>query len=491
MAKGLKAALVKALKLWRLAERLLSHLHEGQEEYVWHEPVNEFSGVDQGLPGGHGYVADRIALLSDRRFGKTYASVIYATALCLTRRRGSVMYIGLQKDVARGIFLQNFYKIRDEFDVPCVVDEREYTIFFPDTDSQIVISGADNPRLARLFRGKEHDLVVIDEAQDFRYIDLEHFINNEIISCLDDREGRLFLSGTPGNEEAGFFYDVVVTEKHDDYAVVHGKPFTNPSNRKRRLKRMAAMRATNPKIEEEAWVQREYFGRWVVDNRDLMVSLNPQLNYIRDWGALPGDEYILSIDWGFTAPSAYVLGVWNPKRNNVLVYLEAWEQKEMMLLDHLAAIDKYRTHAIYGKNLRIIADPGGSNKAIVEELRKTYKIPIENATKDGKSLILDQVNMDASLGNIQVFNVNDPDRPQDCGVAVQWNKLTWIKDPKTREKKEGSPRHIHDAALYLRRAARIELYEKPKEDVRTVEEKIRQKKAKRIRRRLKRKRVYA
>lgn len=470
---------------------MLDHLHEGQKEFIWHKPVNEFSGVDQGLPGNHGDVANFAALISDRRFGKTYSIAIYSTALCLCIRRASVLYLGLQKDVARNIFLQNFYKIQERFNVPCIVDERNYRIEFPETESVINISGADHPKLVRLFRGQEHDLVAIDEAQDFKYVDLLFFINNAITSCLDDRDGRLFLTGTPGNEESGFFYDVVVAAKHPDYAVVHGKPFSNPSNAVRRRKRLEAWKLTNPEIELEPWVQREYFGRWVADNRLLMVTLAPHLNYETVWNPHSKDEYILSIDWGFTAPSAYVLGVWNPSRHNMLIYLDGWEKTEMRLHDHLKAIRKYQSHPVYGRRLRIVADPGGSSKAIVEELRGTYKIPIENAQKLGKELILEQINMDASLGNIKVYNPKDPMRPQDNGVAVQWSKLTWVEDPKTKEQKEGSPRHIHDAALYLRRAARIELYSEPKKDTRDINERMRDKKAARVRRRIKRKRAFA
>jgi hypothetical protein len=318
--------------------------------------------------------------------------------------------------------------------------------------------GADHPRFAKLLRGQEHDIVIVDEAQDFCFIDLAYLLRQVLSPTALDRRGRLLMCGTPGPEEAGFFYEVVVLKKHGEWDVVDGDPDDNHYNATERREEIAAMKAANPGIELESWVQREYHGKWVADNRQLMVKLRPEVNYLYEWAPEADDLYVLGIDWGWFDSSAYVLGTWNPRRHNRLVYLEAWDKPEMRLEDHLKAIAGYRAHPVFGPKLRLVCDPaaGKHSQKIVEQLRGTYQLPLENAYKVGKELTVAQVDMEASLGQIQIFNHADPAHPELNGMAEQWNVLMWQIDPRTKERTEGGPRHRHDAALYVRRAVALE-----------------------------------
>jgi hypothetical protein len=485
--------LIIELLLLGVARGLLEGLHGGQQRLVWAvEPADEQAApapVDD--PPRR---ADRVALLSGRRWGKSEGILRYACALCCSKGGVNVLYVGLNKDSAKEIAWPLLRKLEARYRWPDVVfDERRLVITFAN-GSRIRIVGADHPRFARLLRGQEYDLCIVDEAQDFVYVDLAYLCDQVLGPTLEDRDGRLFMCGTPGMFEAGYFYEVVWkglgalgqrvarSVEHPDWIVVHGEPWENPHNSGKRQRRLEALRRKNPRIEDEPWVQREFFGRWTPDNRALMVSIPSELCYLREWEPADDEEFLLCIDWGWHDPSAYVLAAWNPHRHNDLVYLEGWSREQMMLADHRREITRYLEHPLLRRNsgtlrdLTVMADPGGSAKTIVEELKRTYGLPIQNADKEGKALVYEQLNMDASLGHIKFFNIHNPRRPEDNGVAQQWRTLGWRIDPITRAREEGEPRHISDCAVYIRKRVRLDLFEERVPEEIDVNEQIRRKK---------------
>jgi hypothetical protein len=509
--RGKLGLLIAELLLLAAAKRLLEDLHGGQQRFLWaQEPPLP---VAEGPPDPP-RTADRVALLSGRRFGKSEGALRYAAALCMSPPQqpgtpyNEVLYIGLTKDDAKDIARRTLDKLALRYGWRSVAgDPREpnevrfdwrngVVTFFG--GGRITVVGADDPRLARRLRGREYNLAIVDEAQSFVYIDLKYLCDEILSHTLDDRNGRLFLVGTPGEVEAGYFYEVVweglgpigsqVAEsaKHPEWMVVHGAPFENPHNADKRMRRLARLRRKNERIDEEPWVLREFYGEWRPDNRKLMVTVPEELCHITEWKPADDEEFVLSIDWGWDKPSAYVLGAWNPQRHNDLVYLEGWERTEMMLSDHLREIKRYIDHPVYGRSLTIIADPGGEAKTLTEEMRRTYHLPIKDADKTGKRLVIDQLNKDASVGQIKFFNVGQPSAPHLNGVAKQWRHLGWKIDPHTKAREEGEPRHTHDAAVYLRKRVRLELFEERKVIELTPDEMIRRKKERIARRRRRR-----
>lgn len=78
--------------------------------------------------------------------------------------------------------------------------------------SKIDIFGFDDERAMRKQRGLAKHVYWIDEAQDIRFLDT--FYNAVIMAALSDYKGELWLTGTPGRDCAGMFYDV--TKEADD-----------------------------------------------------------------------------------------------------------------------------------------------------------------------------------------------------------------------------------------------------------------------------------
>lgn len=72
--------------------------------------------------------------------------------------------------------------------------------------SHIELFGADNIRRHRNKRGNSKHVFWIDEAQDFPF--LEVFFDRVVIGSLTDYDGEAWVTGTPGVDLAGMFYDI-------------------------------------------------------------------------------------------------------------------------------------------------------------------------------------------------------------------------------------------------------------------------------------------
>lgn len=425
--------------------QILRDLHPGQRRVI-------FARDPQGGRG----VAPFVALLCPLRWGKTEAYLRWAIYTCQTKRRASCIYVSMHRSSAKEIAWPKLEELFEHYKIRVKKNNVDLAIKFLETDSRLRLVGADHPRYARLIRGTEHDGVGVDEIQEFRHVDVQYLIESVIMPRVADRRGRVFIFGTPGPEEAGYFYDVVWRQGLPYWAIVLGDLYENPHNVEQLRAQIERFKLANPMIESEPWFQREWRGRWVVDNRNLMVPIDGALNYLTEWQPAHDDIYVLGIDWGYSpAPSAYVIGCVNPRLYEYLVYLEAWERGEMRLRDHIAAIRDFQQRY---PGLTVVADPAGSAKTVIEELRYEHNIPIRNARKLHKDWHVDKMASDASLGLLKLHNLADPKRPEQHPLAQEWARLAWRIDRETGARIEGSPRHRHDAAMYVRRAVSLALH---------------------------------
>lgn len=76
--------------------------------------------------------------------------------------------------------------------------------------SQITMFGFDDERAMRKQRGLAKHLYWIDEAQDVRFLDT--FYDRVIMAALSDYDGECWLTGTPGQDCAGMFYEITKEE---------------------------------------------------------------------------------------------------------------------------------------------------------------------------------------------------------------------------------------------------------------------------------------
>lgn len=103
--------------------------------------------------------------------------------------------------------------------VKAYIRDQAMTIDFSN-GSKIDLFGADDERALRKQRGLSKHVYWIDEAQDFRFI--ERFYDAIIIGSLTDYKGECWLTGTPGRDCAGMFYDITKDPDSND-----GPPLPN------------------------------------------------------------------------------------------------------------------------------------------------------------------------------------------------------------------------------------------------------------------------
>ena len=430
------------LEEYERRKKRASKLHDGQKRFIYATDTD-------------GTLARYVALLTHRRWGKTEGSLRFAGEQSAVVPRYHWAFIAQHRTNAKDLAWPILEQLNEEYEWNAKPNNVDLTYKWSN-GSYGRIYGADDERFHRLLRGQKFDLVIIDEAQDFIFSDLEKLTGRILAPTIADRRGRILMQGTPGEMEYGFFYDVCIKKKHPHWSVVTSHEFENPYTRQQLIDDVARLCRKNPEIINEPWIQREYLGRWVCDNRRNVIKLSPSINYLYEWKREKGDKFILGIDFGYNDPSAYVLATENADRHPWLIYLSAEFKKEMLLRDHVDTIRKYQKQY---PGIRIVGDTGGSSRALVEELRKTHAIPIEAAEKQEKRTHVERLNSEATMGIIKIFNIEDPSSPQDSEIAKQWNSLMRIPNAKKEDGwEEGRPRHVHDAALYARRGAMLRGY---------------------------------
>lgn len=422
----------------RLSPR--DHLHDGQLRVSYAR--DKF-----------GYLAQYVCLLSPRRYGKTTLCLYEAAEICLSVPWAHCVGIYPLRSEVRSnawLFLQQLaetHKWNVKF------NQNTLTCKFRDTKAVIELTGADDLRRHRQFKGQKNDFCWLDEAQDWR-TDIAALIRDHVGPTLFDKEARLFMVGTPGAMPQGFFFEVCSGD-HPEWTLCRGSTFENPYMADVLRRRIARLKQANPNVESEPWFRRNVFGEWVVDKRKVVIPVDPAVNYLYRWHPEDDDNYIISIDWGEHA-TAYTVATYNPRRYPWLIYLEAKSLSGLLIDEQATVLQNLQNKYPEGV---MICDPGGMAKALKMNLEAHYGLAMISAEKRDRSAEVQTLLSWVTLGNVKIFNRDEPDAPENSELAKQWRSLMWVKNRLRGTQEESTPRDIHDAAMYARRYAHPYLYE--------------------------------
>lgn len=398
--------------------------------------------------------ARQVAILATRRAGKTSGMNAELMARALETPRYRATYCNATRAEAMGLAWESdtqdgWLDLLARLGAPhpdedgCYLiggvtakpNRTELTIAFSN-GSKLDIFAADDPKALDKFRGRAKHAVVVDEAQKFP--DLVKFCGPVCSGVVKDFGGQLVLQGTPGEDCAGFFYDVTKPEDHGERIPgwdVHefgvcDNPFFGATFEER------YERAVRPEIEpkgltvDDPGVQREWFGRWVREHTRYVypVALAPAATltfapvrmsgvwrrfagHVRDM--TPELATVLSVD-GWYDHDAAVADL--PRKPNgrprewlfglgadfgfdpdpVAVSLEAfspdlpdtWEmfswKRTRLVPDDWRCLLELLWRQLGGSLVAIVGDPGGLAGANMVAWRERLGIPIENADKAGK-----------------------------------------------------------------------------------------------------------
>lgn len=311
-----------------------------------------------------------------RRSGKTIACAADLINTAISKPESVSLYITLSRNNAKKLLWPELLKLNKKYNLGGEEDLTELSIKFPN-DAVIYCSGAKDSSEIEKFRGLALTKVYIDECQSFREY-IRDLIDDVLSPALMDYAGTLCLIGTPGPVPAGYFHDCAVTSEewakhgwtyHENPHIALKSGMTHQALLERELKRRGA------NVEDPS-IQREWFGRWVLDSDSLWVHYDKSIN---DYDELPQGKYsyIMGIDLGYEDADALAVIAWSEASATTYLVEESVVKKQGLteLVQEITRLQKKYDVA------KLIIDEGGLGKKLAEEMRRRHQLPVQGADK--------------------------------------------------------------------------------------------------------------
>ncbi len=390
--------------------------------------------------------------LCSRRAGKTIecAADLIDTAI---KNPGVIcLYITLSRTNAKKLIWKELKEINRNHKLGIRFDNTELSANLPN-NSTIYISGAKDATEIEKFRGLPIKLCYIDECQSFRAY-LKDLIDDIIAPALMDYAGSLVLIGTPPPVPVGYFVECTTNPSwsHHNWTFFDNPFIASKSGKThqqlldRELKRRGVT-ADDPSI------QREWFGRLVMDSDSLLLKYDPNKNHYTE---LPNAKYsyIMGIDLGFVDADAIAVVAWN-ESSKVTYLVEEVVVARQGLTELVEQIQKLQKKYDIAK---MLIDEGGLGKKLAEEMRRRFHLPVHPAEKQRKMENISFLNDALRTGK---FLAKKESRfAQDSYlVEVDRDKST----PDKIKVKDNFHSDIIDAVLYAFKASPAFTYQKPKD----------------------------
>lgn len=426
-AKGLSAVQVKA-NLLELRKELLPHQLRMVED-----------------------PSKRKAAICTRQSGKTYHNRQVAAEAVVnnpwTNKRKNqpiVQYIAQTQKKALDMFWTPFKLLCERVGLDAHWDDQNLRAQFSN-GVLVRAGGADKKEEIEKYRGDSYVLVLIDEAASFGP-KVENLIVAGLSMAMIAYDGTILMTGTPGQAQAGYFYEVYAGS-HPEWSVQPCWSFMDNIH-------LPANARTEQWIIESVGpldsprVRRECFGEWVTDASSLVYQYDSLRNeWERDLPAGHDWQFILGIDVGYRDPTAFVIGAY--ARTHPWLFIVHAEAHEHWLPSQIEAkIGQLKEQYKIG---RIVMDTGGSmalNNMVEWNMRSNFGIIPAN--KREKYEYIEHMNSEFYLSRIKVF--------KDLPVIQEWKTLPWADADAEKDsvRHDGRPKehsgfsnHMTDAALYM------------------------------------------
>lgn len=374
------------------------------------------------------------------RAGKTTSCAADLISTCLERPGTTQIYTTQTRGMAKRIVWPELHKINELFGLGGIPNESDLSFKFG--QSVIYLFGANNAKEIEKQRGLSNvALAYVDEAQMLRQF-VRELCDDILIKRLYDTNGRLRLTGTPGPIPAGYFHDASQSIQWSHHAwTLHSNPWIERKSGCTVAELIAQDCARRGVGLDDPSIQRECFGRWVLDANSLLLHYDAARNHFE---VLPKGpfSYILGMDFGFEDADAFCVIGWQEHSPNVYLIEELVEEKQTYE-QMVANFDRlYRKYSF----ARVVADPGGGGKKLIESLKARYPVPMEGADKQGK--IANYGLLNNALRTGRFLAAKDSTFAQDC------NLLERDRDKSTPDRTvvKGHSDSV-DAVLYAFRAS--------------------------------------
>lgn len=395
-----------------------------------------------------------VTAVTSRRAGKTTACALHLLDTALKHPNSTNFYITYARVDAKGIVWPMLHQLNRELDLKGDFNESDLT-YRLSNGAMIRLGGAATAAEIDRFRGYAVKLAYVDESQRLQgYV--ENLVNDVLVPACFDNKGQIRLIGTPGHVPVGFFYEASNSKQFSNH---HWTIFDNPWIEKKSgttaqviLEEELARRGVSI---DDPTIQREFFGKWVVDTATLVLNYSKEQNHYDVLPATPL-EYIMGIDLGYKdADAIAILGHGSSSPTTYLVdELITTKQGLSELFNQVETLRK-----LYDP-YKIVIDTGGLGLKIAEEMRRRWQIPVEAAEKTRKFENLELLNDSLRTG---VFKAKESSRFASDSMILEWD----IDKTKPDKKVISSTFHsdIIDSVLYAWKFSPAYTYEKPIEKV--------------------------
>jgi hypothetical protein len=359
------------------------------------------------------------------------------------------LFLALKRDNARRIAWDILSSLDAQYGLDANPNRTRLEFEYPG-GGMIAIAGADYPQeFLDRYLGSQWDIVIIDEAGSFAPRTLDHLISVVIEPACMDRDGLMLMTGTPREIHDGPFFAATGGQIESDSDYLAYKRWTssawntgdNPHICDKWAAKIRELKQANPGIESEPAFIREYLGKWSRCDGDLVYGV-----YAHNIGICEheqGDRSIIGVDIGHDDPCAFVVGVYDPKKDRRLRIPYAYRQSGM-LFDDIAM--KLKELLLIYPGATIHMDYAW--KTITQDLRLRHGLPIIDAVKHGKHEAIRTLNTDFVNGDILLDKT---------GANVLLEELRRLpkkyKDGGDWMEHPGFDNHCTDALLYLHRVA--------------------------------------
>lgn len=327
---------------------------------------------------------NKVAMCS-RRSGKTISCAADLIRTALETPGVVCLYITLSRNNAKKIIWKELKKINKTYVLGAEESISELSFTFPN-GSTVYLSGAKDINEIEKFRGLALKLVYIDEAQSFRSY-IQELVDDALGPTLMDYSGTICLIGTPPPVPNGYFIDAFSNPMSDwsrHSWTFFNNPFLTKTSGKTHEEMLEVQLKRRGVTRDDPSIQREFFGRCVVDTNSLLLHYNDVQNAYVTLPALPNPglkyHYILGVDIGFNDADALAVLAWHESTPNIYL-VEERLTRQQDITDLANQIEIMNKKYDFDK---MVIDAGALGKKITEELSKRYKLPLVAADKARK-----------------------------------------------------------------------------------------------------------
>lgn len=399
------------------------------------------------------------AVLCTRRAAKTFTWGLEALDDSYAWPTGNYLFLGLVREEARRIFWGAVLKaLNTKHGLGMRFNEQRLEARMPNGATFYVGAADANEEEMRKLLGQKYRKVCIDEAQDWRRVDLEQLVFHVLKPACADQNGSITVQGTCGLVSVGLLRDLTPSSveagkrgernpKAAGWSVHCWDTFANTARMEdgrtmaeHWAQEIAELEAMKPGIRQTPWFRRNYLGEWVVDEDALVYRYQEGRN---DFGELPryrlgSWHYVLGCDLG----QHTALGVHAYHDHDPNFYTLRSKRFEGIDLTSTAEQAK-KLDREFGFERWVI---DGAAKQSVEEMRRRQDCPWQAADKTDKAMFIELHNTDMLLGRVK-------HNPEGCVDLIGEQKtLIWdqkkLREHGVKEEKFGLPNHCCDETLY-------------------------------------------